>query len=313
MPANPDKKTLGFQTEVKQLLTLMINSLYSKKEIFLRELISNASDALDKLRHLSLTQPDLLKGNPELGIWVEVDENARTLTIRDSGIGMTREEVIENLGTIAKSGTQEFLNRLSGEKSKDSALIGQFGVGFYSAFMVADKVTVKTRQAGVSGEHGVLWESEGTGEYTVETIAKAKRGTEVILHLRPSQDEFLESFQLRSLINRYSQHIAFPVYMLKEETPESAEKKEGEEENKPAAKKKPEYEAVNSAKALWTLPKKDITESEYHEFYKQVAHDYEDPLAYNHQRVEGNLEYTSLLFIPQRAPFDLWNRDRPRG
>ncbi len=299
-----DKQTLSFQAEVKQVLQLMINSLYSNKEIFLRELISNASDALDKLRFGALEDAKLAQNNQDLNIRITFDKDARTLTVEDNGIGMTRDEVIANLGTIAKSGTREFLQQLSGEAAKDAKLIGQFGVGFYSSFIVADKVTVNTRHAG--SDEAVCWESTGQGEYTLEEVTKAETGTQVILHLKPTEDEFLEDFRLRNLIRKYSDHIAFPVMMLAT--------KEDEAENKDETLiDVPHFETVNKATALWTLNKSEIKEEEYNEFYKYIAHDFADPLAYSHHRVEGSTEYTHLLFIPAQAPFDLWNRDYQRG
>ncbi len=305
-----EKETLGFQTEVQQLLKLMIHSLYSNKEIFLRELVSNASDALDKLRHLAITDKALLKDEPELKIQVDVDSEAKTITITDTGIGMSRQEMMEHLGTIAKSGTQEFLSQLTGEDSKDSALIGQFGVGFYSAFIVAAKVVVSSRKAGLDASEGACWSSEGDGEYTIENIDRAERGTSITLHLKADEGDFLDAFRLKNTINKYSEHISFPVYMLKNEIP--GEQEEGKEDEKAQAKA-PEYEAINSAKALWKKSKKEINDEEYKEFYKHIAHDFQDPLVWSHQKVEGKMDYTSLLYIPSKAPFDLWNRERPRG
>src|SRR5512143_1188060 len=293
-----NKETLGFETEVKQLLHLMIHSLYSNKEIFLRELISNASDACDKLRFEALADDALWEGDNELAIQVTFDKAARTLTLRDNGIGMARQEVIDNLGTIARSGTRAFMEKLSGDQSKDANLIGQFGVGFYSAFIVADRVAVTTRRAGLGAEHGVRWESAGEGEYSIETVEVPLRGTEVVLHLREGDDEFLDGWRLRSVIRKYSDHITLPILMLKESV--------GEE-------KSTEEETVNRASALWARSKNEITDEEYNEFYKHVGHDYEDPLAHIHTRVEGKLEYTSLLYIPKRAPFDLWDRERRKG
>lgn len=298
------KQTLGFQTEVKQLLHLVTHALYSNKEIFLRELISNASDAADRLRFEALSKNELLEQDPDLKITVDVDPDNSTITISDNGIGMSREEAIEHLGTIAKSGTHEFLQALSGEQAKDSRLIGQFGVGFYSSFIVADKVTVRSRRAGLPVSEGVLWESEGTGEFTVEATDKADRGTEIVLHLTPENKEFLDDWRLRSIITRYSDHISLPVMMQKQHTP-----KEGEED----VIEVPEYETVNKATALWTLSKGAVKDDEYKEFYKHISHDFEDPLAWSHNRVEGKQEYISLLYLPSHAPFDLWNRDHPRG
>ena len=292
----------GFETEVNQLLDLMIHSLYSNKEIFLRELISNASDACDKLRFLAVQDDSLYEGDSELKIKVAFDKDARTITITDNGIGMNRDEVIEHIGTIAKSGTRAFLDTLTGDESSDAKLIGQFGVGFYSSFIVADKVTLQTRKAGESAEQGVRWTSEGKGEYEIETIERDKHGTEITLHLREGEDEFLNDWKLRSIITQYSDHISFPVVMDKVIEPEE----EGGETTI-------EEETVNQASALWTLPKKEISEEEYKEFYKHVAHDFEDPLAWSHNHVEGSNEYTSLLYIPQRAPFDLYDRDAKHG
>jgi molecular chaperone HtpG len=284
------KETLGFQAEVRQLLKLMINSLYSNKEIFLRELISNASDAADKLRFEALSEPALL-GDDELSIRVEIDKDKRLLSVVDNGIGMSRQELIDNLGTIARSGTAEFLEKMTGERKHDAQLIGQFGVGFYSAFIVADKVTVETRRAG--SDQGVRWESDGQGEFTVEEAEIEERGTRVTLHLREDEAEFLEPFRIESLIHKYSDHIGFPVSLSVE----------GEDEDK----------VVNSATALWTRPRTEVTDEEYKEFYKHLSHDFADPLTWSHNRVEGKREYTSLLYIPATAPFDLWNRDAPRG
>jgi len=298
------KETLGFQTEVKQLLKLMIHSLYSNKEIFLRELISNASDAADKLRFEALTDKSLFEDDPELNIWVEFDDKARTVTIRDNGIGMTRQEVIDNIGTIAKSGTKQFFESLTGDQAKDAHLIGQFGVGFYSAFIVADKVSVTTRRAGVESVHGVHWESAGEGEYTLENVEKKDRGTVVVLHLRKDEDDFLSGYRLRNIIHKYSDHITLPIIMKKES--------HGEEEEK-EKEKNDEWERVNQASALWTRPKNDIKDEEYNEFYKHVGHDFENPLAWTHNRVEGTNEYISLLYIPSRAPFDLWDRNSRHG
>ena len=296
------KETLGFQTEVKQLLHLMIHSLYSNKEIFLRELISNASDAADKLRFEGLSDDALFEGDAEFNIHVALDKEARTITVSDNGIGMTRQEVIEHIGTIAKSGTAKFFESLTGDQAKDANLIGQFGVGFYSTFIVADKVTLTTRRAGLGAEHGVCWESAGEGEYSLETVEKAGRGTEIVLHLREGEDEFLEGMRLRNIINKYSDHITLPILMEKEFY--------GEEKDKPV---EPEIETVNRASALWARPKSEITAEEYNEFYKHVAHDFEEPMTHIHNRVEGTYEYTSLLYIPARAPFDLWDRERRQG
>lgn len=302
--ASPQKETFTFQTEVKQLLHLMIHSLYSNKEIFLRELISNASDAQDKLRFEALNNKELMADDADLKITLKADKEAKTLTISDNGIGMTRDEVIENLGTIAKSGTKAFIENLSGDQAKDSQLIGQFGVGFYSAFMVADKVTVITRKAGSAADEAVRWESQGDGAYTLETATKATRGTDVILHLKPAEENLLDNWKLRSLVSKYSDHISFPIEM--EKAPEFD--KDGKE--KPATG---EMETVNQATALWTRPRNEITDEEYKEFYKHVAHDYQDPLDWIHAKVEGNQEFTTLLYVPQTAPFDLWDRERKSG
>ena len=291
----PQKETRGFQTEVRQLLKLMIHSLYSNREIFLRELVSNASDANDRLRFESIANPALLGSESDLKIWIDADPDKGTLTLRDNGIGMTREEAIEHLGTIAKSGTSEFFKNLSGDQQKDSQLIGQFGVGFYSAFIVADRVEVLSRKAGAPDDAGVRWESSADGEFTVETVTRTERGTAVTLHLKEDAKEFADAWRLRSLIRRYSDHISFPVLM----------RKEGEASV--------EYEAVNQAKALWTRPRTEITDEEYKQFYQHVSHDHAEPLAWSHNRVEGKREYTSLLYIPGRAPFDLWQRDAARG
>lgn len=286
------KETFGFQTEVKQLLHLMIHSLYSNKEIFLRELISNASDAADKLRFESLHHPLIFGDDTELKVWVEFDKEANTLTVRDNGIGMTREEVIQNLGTIAKSGTREFLDTLTGDKAKDTKLIGQFGVGFYSVFMVADKVIVNTHRAGTPDQEAIRWTSNGEGAYELESINQAPRGTEIILHLKKEEDELLNTLRLKHIITKYSDHLTLPVVMKNEQN---------------------EEEVVNRATALWTLPKSDIKDEQYKELYKHVAHDFEDPLIWSHNKVEGNLEYTTLLYIPARAPYDLWQTGKPRG
>jgi molecular chaperone HtpG len=299
MSVKTHKETLGFQTEVNQLLKLMIHSLYSNKEIFLRELISNAADAADKLRFEALSDDALYEGDSDLAIDVSYDEAARTLTICDNGIGMSRGEVVDNIGTIAKSGTRQFFESLTGDQAKDAQLIGQFGVGFYSSFIVADKVTLETRRAGLTKDHGVRWESKGEGDYTLETIEKATRGTVVTLHLREGEDEFLDGYRLRNIIRTYSDHITLPIRMKKEAM--------GEENTKD------EIETVNKASALWTRSKNEITDDEYNEFYKHVAHDFDEPLTWLHSRVEGNQEYTSLLYIPKRAPFDLWDRNSRHG
>ena len=298
-----EKETLGFQAEVKQLLQLMIHSLYSNKEIFLRELISNASDAADKLRFEAINHDSLYGNDHELKIKVLFDKAARTITISDNGIGMSRDEAISHLGTIAKSGTKEFFSRLSGDQQADAALIGQFGVGFYSAFIVADRVTVETRRAGADAAEGVRWESTGEGDYTVEQVDKTNRGTDIILHLREGEDELLSSWKLKSIIRKYSDHISLPIVMKKEEWDE--EKKE--------TVVKDEFETVNQASALWARSKSDITPEQYEEFYKHVSHDFQPPLAYTHNRVEGRSEYTQLLYVPGHAPFDLWDRNKRGG
>jgi len=298
-----EKQTLGFQAEVKQLLQLMIHSLYSNKEIFLRELVSNASDAADKLRFEAINNGALFESDPELKIKVTFDKAARTITVSDNGIGMSRDDAISHLGTIAKSGTKEFFSKLSGDQQKDAALIGQFGVGFYSAFIIADKITVETRRAGASATEGVRWESEGAGEFSIEAIDKVSRGTDIILHLRPEEDEFLSAWKLKSIIQKYSDHISLPILMQKEEWDE--EKKE--------TVVKDTFETVNQASALWARSKSDITEEQYVEFYKHVSHAFEAPLTYTHNRVEGRSEYTQLLYVPARAPFDLWDRNKRGG
>jgi molecular chaperone HtpG len=303
MAETDSRETLGFQAEVKQLLKLMIHSLYSNKEIFLREVISNASDAADKLRFEALTDKALYENDAELRIRVTSDKAARTITVSDNGIGMSRQEVIDNIGTIAKSGTREFFDRLTGDEAKDAHLIGQFGVGFYSSFIVADKVTLVTRRAGLTAEHGVRWESDGSGEYTIEMVDRPQRGTEVTLHLREGEDELLSGYRLRSIIRKYSDHITLPILMKKEEW----------DKDKNENRLTDEDETVNQAGALWARPKNDITEEQYQEFYKHVAHDFEPPLAYAHNKVEGTKEYTQLLYIPSRAPFDLWDREHRRG
>lgn len=300
-----EKQTLGFQTEAKQLLQLMIHSLYSNKEIFLRELISNASDAADKLRFSALAHPELYENDTELKITVNVDVKKLTVTISDNGIGMTKEEVIDHLGTIAKSGTAQFLQNLTGDQQKDSQLIGQFGVGFYSSFIVADKVEVITRKAGEPVENGVRWESAGEANFTVENVEKIERGTSVILYLKKAEKEFAESYRLRSIVKKYADHISIPVMMEKQDF--------GSDEGKAKKTKEVTYETVNSAKALWTRPRADVTDAEYIEFYKHVSHDFSDPIDWSHNKVEGKLEYTSLLYLPKRAPHDLWNREGARG
>ena len=291
MTAQAKKETLGFQTEAKQLLHLMIHSLYSNKEIFLRELISNSSDAIDKLRFEALANESMLEGQSDYQIQVDIDKEANTITLSDNGIGMNRDEVIENLGTIAKSGTAAFLDNLTGDEQKDSQLIGQFGVGFYSAFIVADRVEVHTRKAGEEADAGVLWESHGEAESSIESQSKAKRGTTITLHLKGECSEFADDWRVRSVIKKYSDHISVPVMMVKAQPPVA----EGEEEPE---NPEVEYEAVNSATALWTRSRTEVSEDEYKEFYKHVSHDFEDPLTWSHNKVEGKLEYTSLLYLP---------------
>ena len=300
MSVETQKETLGFQTEVKQLLHLMIHSLYSNKEIFLRELVSNASDAADKLRFEALAKPELLEGGDALKIRISYDKDARTVTIEDNGIGMSREDVVTHLGTIAKSGTADFLKNLSGDQRKDSHLIGQFGVGFYSAFIVADKVDVFTRRAGQPAAEGVHWSSKGEGEFDVETIEKPERGTRIVLHLKTGEEEFADGWRLRNIIKKYSDHIALPIELPKEHHGEDAPSEQ-------------EWETVNRASALWTRPRTEVKDEEYQEFYKHVSHDFENPLTWSHNKVEGKLEYTSLLYVPARAPFDLYQREAPRG
>jgi molecular chaperone HtpG len=297
------KETLGFQAEVKQLLRLVTHSLYSNKEIFLRELISNASDACDKLRFEALSNKDLFEADPELQIRVSFDKEAGTVTVADNGIGMSRDEVIEHIGTIAKSGTREFFDRLTGDQAKDANLIGQFGVGFYSAFVVADRVTLLTRRAGLPADQGVRWESGGEGDYTIEKVDKPGRGTEVTLHLRSEESDFLSGWKLREIVRRYSDHILIPIRM----------QKEAWDSDKGAVASSREDETVNQASALWARPRSEITQEQYDEFYKHVAHDAEPPLAHTHARVEGRHEYSVLLYLPARAPFDLWDRDHRRG
>ncbi len=324
MTAENKAETRGFETEAKQLLHLMIHSLYSNREIFLRELISNASDAADKLRFQSLSNPELLAEDAEFSVTIDYDTEAATVTVADNGIGMTRDEVITNLGTIAKSGTAQFLESLTGDQQKDSKLIGQFGVGFYSAFIVADEVEVITRKAGLPAEESVHWKSSGESDYTIETTEKAERGTTVILHLKSEATEFAEPYRLRSIVKKYADHISIPVLMRKEQpAPEPDSAKDAEAEAKDESEKggeqeakaadAPEFETVNLAKALWTRPRKELNDEEYREFYKHVSHDFEDPLTWSHNKVEGKLEYTSLLYVPSRAPFDLWNREAARG
>ncbi|XQA60347.1 molecular chaperone HtpG [Xanthomonas sacchari] len=302
MSVETQKETLGFQTEVKQLLQLMIHSLYSNKEIFLRELISNASDAADKLRFEALVKPELLDGDAQLRIRIGFDKEAGTVTIDDNGIGMSREEIVAHLGTIAKSGTSEFLKHLSGDQKKDSHLIGQFGVGFYSAFIVADQVDVYSRRAGLPASEGVHWSSRGEGEFEVATVEKAERGTRIVLHLKDDEKDFADGWKLRGIVRKYSDHIALPIELPKEHY--------GEDKDKPET---PEWETVNRASALWTRPRTEIKDEEYQELYKHIAHDHENPVAWSHNKVEGKLEYTSLLYVPGRAPFDLYQRDASRG
>jgi len=298
-----DKQTLSFQAEVKQILHLVTHSLYSNKEIFLRELISNASDACDKLRFEAIDKPELYEGQTELAVRVAFDKDAKTITISDNGIGLSAEEAVANLGTIAKSGTREFVSALQGDQKKDAQLIGQFGVGFYSGFIVADRITVESRRAGLPAAEGVRWSSEGAGDFEVETIDRAERGTSVILHLREGEEEFLNSWKLRSIISKYSDHISLPILMQKEEWDAEAKQQVT----------KDEWAPVNKASALWSRPKSEITQEQYEEFYKQISYDTEAPLAYTHNRVEGRSEYTQLLYIPAKAPFDLWNRDKRGG
>lgn len=299
MTVDAHQEKLSFQAEVKQLLDIVVHSLYSNKEIFLRELISNSSDAIDKLRFEALSDPALYESDSNLNIRVNFDSAARTITISDNGIGMSRDEAVDNLGTIAKSGTRQFLSQLTGDQKKDSHLIGQFGVGFYSSFIIADRVTVETRRAGLGAEHGVRWESKGDGEYTVANIEKADRGTDVILHLKEGDDEFLNEWRLRSIITKYSDHLNIPILMLKRTD-------DGKETT--------EWETVNRATALWSLPKSAVTEEQYKEFYKHIAHDFQDPLVWTHHKIEGgNIEYNTLLYIPTNAPFDLWQRDTQHG
>ncbi len=303
MEVDTAKQTLGFQAEVKQLLQLMIHSLYSNKEIFLRELISNASDACDKLRFEAMTQPDLLAGHGELAITVAFDPAARTVTVSDNGIGLSRAEAIEHLGTIAKSGTREFFAQLTGDQQKDAQLIGQFGVGFYSSFIVADRVTVVSRRAGLTAADAIRWESDGAGEFTVEAATRPESGTDVTLHLREGEDELLSGWKLKGIVTRYSDHISLPIRMRKEEWDKD------KNESRPTA----DFETVNQASALWARPKADITDEQYQAFYKHVSHDFGEPLAWTHNRVEGRTEYIQLLYVPEHAPFDLWDRNQRHG
>ncbi|MDH7943153.1 molecular chaperone HtpG [Pseudohongiella sp. SYSU M77423] len=304
MTTDMKKETRGFETEAKQLLKLMIHSLYSNKEVFLRELISNASDAADKLRFQALSNPDIYEGDTDLRVLIDFDKDAGTITISDNGIGMDREDVISNLGTIARSGTAQFLQSLSGDQKKDSQLIGQFGVGFYSAFIVANEVEVITRKAGTAASDAVRWVSAGESDYSIEATEKAGRGTTVILKLRDDSKDFADAYRIRQVVKKYADHIAIPVLLPKQNFDDKDEGKSAEA---------PEYEAVNDAKALWTRPRTQVSDDEYVEFYKHVSHDYEKPLSWSHNKVEGKLEYTSLLYLPARAPFDLWNRDGARG
>lgn len=308
MSVDAQKETLEFQAEVSQVLNLVIRSLYSNKEIFLRELISNASDAAEKLRFEAIGDDGLYESDPDLRIRIETDKDAGTVTISDNGIGMSRQEVTETIGTIASSGTKKFLEKMTGDKSKDSQLIGQFGVGFYSAFIVADRVTLVTRRAGLASEHGVMWSSTGEGNYTLENIDAPQRGTSITLHLREDEKEFLEPYRLRSIIGKFSDHIAIPIEMLEEPLPLTEEEKEKGEKEKEAT-----WEKVNKGTALWMRNKSEITDEEYNEFYKSIGHDFEDPLLNIHNRVEGKHEYTSLLFVPARAPFDMWDREQKHG
>jgi len=305
MTIETNKETRGFETEAKQLLHLMIHSLYSNKEVFLRELISNASDAADKLRFEGLSKPEIYEDNADISIQVDFDADAGTVIISDNGIGMSRDDVISNLGTIAKSGTAQFLESLSGDQRKDSQLIGQFGVGFYSSFIVADKVEVITRKGGVAADQAVRWVSEGEADYTLENIEKKERGTTIILHLRAEEKEFADYYRLSHIVKKYADHISVPVLMAKQDAHNGDEKDGG--------KTPVEYEAVNAAKALWTRSRSEVKDEEYTEFYKHIAHDFQDPMTWSHNKVEGKLEYTSLLYVPARAPFDLWNRDGARG
>lgn len=309
--AQNQAQTMGFQAEVKQLLKLMIHSLYSHKEIFLRELISNASDALDKLRFEALAHPELLQGSGELTITIEADSQARTIAITDNGIGMSREEAIEHLGTIAKSGTAEFLARMTGDQKQDAQLIGQFGVGFYSSFIVADRVDVYSRRAGLDAAAGVHWQSAGDGEFSVATVELPERGTRIVLHLKEGEQDFADGYRIRSLVRKYSDHIAFPVRMRAEQ---KSEEQKSEQEKKEGTEPAPaEYETVNHAQALWTRPRTEVQDEEYKEFYRHITHDFTDPLAWSHGKIEGKKEYTSLLYVPARAPFDLWHREAARG
>ena len=301
--AESEKQTMGFQAEVKQLLQLMIHSLYSNKEIFLRELISNASDAIDRLRYEALDKPELQEHDPDLKIRIFFNPEARTITISDNGIGMSREEAVTHLGTIAKSGTKEFISRLSNDQKKNDALIGQFGVGFYSGFIVADKITVESRRAGLAANEAIRWESTGEGDFTIENIEKSSRGTDITLHLREGEDDFLTNWRLKAIIRKYSDHISLPIQMLKEEWDSEAK----------TMKTGTELETINQANALWARSKTDITNEQYREFYKHISHDFNDPLIWTHNKVEGRTEYNQLLYIPKEAPFDLWDRNKRGG
>ena len=303
MTVEAKKETLGFQSEAKQLLQLMIHSLYSNKEIFLRELISNASDAIDKLRFEALQKSDLLGDDADLKICIDIDKEAGTITITDNGIGMTRDDAISHLGTIAKSGTAQFFSALTGDQKKDAQLIGQFGVGFYSTFIVADKVVVESRAAGSASNEAIRWISAGEADFEIENIDREQRGTSVILHLKSDETDFLDDWRVRSVVKKYADHVAVPVMMMSQPAPPA----EGEEPVEA------EYEAINLAKALWTRSRTEITDEEYQEFYKLVSHDYQAPLTWSHNRVEGKLDYTSLIYIPSKAPFDMWQREAPRG
>ena len=303
MSDSVSKETLGFQTEVSQLLKLMIHSLYSNKEIFLRELISNASDACDKLRFEALTDASLMGDDSDLKIDISVDREKRTVSISDNGIGMSRDEVVQNIGTIAKSGTKEFFNKLTGDQAQDATLIGQFGVGFYSSFIVADKVTLISRRAGLPESEAVCWESAGEGDFTVETVSKLSRGTQIILHLRADEDDLLEGYRLKTIAQRYSDHINLPIFMPKEEWNEKESKYVLQDES----------DQINQASAIWARPKSEVTDEQYQDFYKHISHDMEKPLAWAHARVEGKSEYTQLLYVPSKAPYDLWNREHKRG
>lgn len=312
MTVDAHKETLNFQTEVSQVLNLVIRSLYSNKEIFLRELVSNASDAAEKLRFEALTDDALYENDPDLRVRVTLDADARTVTVADNGIGMNRQEVTETIGSIASSGTRKFLESISGDEAEDSKLIGQFGVGFYSAFIVADRVTLTTRRAGVGPEHGVRWESDGAGTYSIETVEKSGRGTEIVLHLKEEESEFLDQWRLRTIINRFSDHIAMPIEMLAEKTP--VEEPDGAEDGEQSeADQQPEWEQVNQGTALWMRSKSELSDDDYKEFYKHIGHDFDEPLAWSHNRVEGTNEYTALLYVPKRAPFDLWDPNQHHG